>query len=60
MPGEGPCGWVLITSSIGKNPGDVSAVIQIHRNKEFDEPQMTEKVNIFCRLYQKEKHKVLW
>lgn len=54
MPGEGPCG-TLIISSIGKNPGDIFAVIQIHRHKEFDEPQMTGKVDIVCRLYQKDK-----
>lgn len=29
-------GGTLIISSTGKNPGDVFAVIQIYRNKEFD------------------------
>lgn len=29
-------GGTLIISSTGENPGEVFAVIQIHRNKEFD------------------------
>ena len=36
LPREGLGAGTLIICSTRKNPGEVFAIIQIHRNKEFD------------------------
>lgn len=53
LPGKGLGGRTLIISSMRKSPGDIFAVLQMHRNREFDVNLMTEKIDISCTLYQK-------